>query len=52
MTQSQLFMALFLSTVLITGGVREWLRRNFGIAVALIAVPVCYWVSLYFGVGP
>jgi hypothetical protein len=47
MTQPQLFIGLITTVLLCIGGTREILRRNFGMGILLIAIPVCGWVSMW-----
>jgi hypothetical protein len=51
MSQSQLFMTLLLSVVLLAGGVRELWRGNAVVGVVMTAVPVSFWLSRFFGQG-
>jgi len=47
MTQTQLFVYLFVTVLLCIGGSRELSNRNFGMGVMLIAIPICGWVSIW-----
>ena len=49
MTQSQLFLTLLLTAMLAIGGAKEIARGQYPLGALLLAIPACYWISVYFG---
>jgi hypothetical protein len=45
MTQPQIFITMLTTVLFCVSGAREIRRRNFGLGITLIAVPVCGWLS-------
>ena len=47
MTQTQLFMTLFVTMLFCIAGARELSRSNFSMGAVLIAVPICGWLAIW-----
>lgn len=47
MTQSQLFLLLFVTVLMTVSGTRAIIHREFGFGIILIAIPICGWASIW-----
>lgn len=51
MTQGEAFVRVFITIVLIAGGIRECRRANWSVGTVLLAAPIAAWVSWLFVTG-
>jgi hypothetical protein len=50
MTQSSLFAMLLVTACMGINGVRELVaRRNISLGILMVAIPLCGWLSIWFG---
>lgn len=48
MTQTQLFVTLLVTAMMVISAVREFVQGRYAMAAVLVAIPTCGWLSLAF----